>query len=156
MSLRERIKETTLLTLVLGLLLGLPLGLYAYDHLYWSQRIPPGAKVFTFTGNTDLGWIPGRVHGYQVVELDTSKHRFFRPVVRVHKGDLVVFRLTSSDVIHGFSLKAFGVFIPDGIRPGKVTLVRFRADKTGTFTFSCSIICGPRHKNMQGTLVVEA
>lgn len=156
MSLRERIKEATLLALVLGLLLGLPLGIYAYDQVYWSQRIPPGAKVFTFTGNTDLGWVPGRIHGYQVVELGAPGNGYSRPVVRVRRGDLVVFRLTSSDVIHGFSLKAFGIFIPDGIRPGKVTLVSFRADKVGTFTFSCSIICGPRHKNMQGTLVVGA
>ncbi len=156
MSLHERIKETTLLALVLGLILGLPLGIYAYDHQYWSQRIPPGAKVFTFTGNTELGWVPGRIHGYQVLELEGPGGSYFKPVVRVRKGDLVVFKLSSSDVIHGFSLKAFGIFIAGGIRPGKVTLVRFRADKTGTFTFSCSIICGPRHKNMQGTLVVGA
>jgi heme/copper-type cytochrome/quinol oxidase subunit 2 len=68
----------------------------------------------------------------------------------------VVLRLKSSDVIHGFSLKDFGVFITDGIHPGKVTLVSFRADKVGRFTFSCNAICGTNHENMQGTLVVKA
>ncbi|MBC8176953.1 MAG: hypothetical protein ISR61_03335 [Desulfobacteraceae bacterium] len=68
----------------------------------------------------------------------------------------VVFRLRSSDVVHGFSLKDFGVFITEGIQPGKSTLVTFRADKTGIFTFSCNSICGDKHENMQGTLVVKA
>jgi heme/copper-type cytochrome/quinol oxidase subunit 2 len=35
-------------------------------------------------------------------------------------------------------------------------LVSFRADKAGIFTFSCNSICGDRHENMQGTLVVRA
>jgi cytochrome c oxidase subunit 2 len=79
-----------------------------------------------------------------------------KPLIEVSKGDLVVLKLTSSDVVHGFSLKDFGVFITEGIHPGKVRLVSFRADKVGSFTFSCNAICGDNHKNMQGTLVVTA
>lgn len=59
-----------------------------------------------------------------------------RPIIEVNKGDLVVLKLTSSDVVHGFSLKEFGVFLTDGIQPGKATYVSFKADKAGTFTFS--------------------
>ena len=77
-------------------------------------------------------------------------------MIEVSKGDLVVLKLKSSDVVHGFSLKDFGVFVTDGIQPGKVTLVSFTADKVGTFTFSCNAICGDNHENMQGTLVVKA
>ncbi len=79
-----------------------------------------------------------------------------RPVIEVSKGDLVVFKLKSSDVVHGFSLKDFGVFLKEGIQPGKVTQVSFKADKVGTFTFSCNAICGENHQNMKGTLVVKA
>jgi cytochrome c oxidase subunit 2 len=79
-----------------------------------------------------------------------------RPVIEVSKGDLVVFKLKSSDVVHGFSLKDFGVFLKEGIQPGKVTQVSFKADKIGIFTFSCNAICGENHQNMKGTLVVKA
>jgi heme/copper-type cytochrome/quinol oxidase subunit 2 len=77
-------------------------------------------------------------------------------VIEVSKGDMVVLRLKSSDVVHGFSLKDFGVFITEGIHPGKVRLVSFKADKIGVFTFSCNAICGDNHQNMQGRLVVKA
>jgi cytochrome c oxidase subunit 2 len=69
---------------------------------------------------------------------------------------MVVFKLASSDVVHGFSLKDFGVYLKDGIQPGKVIQVSFTADQVGTFTFSCNAICGDMHQNMQGTLVVRA
>jgi heme/copper-type cytochrome/quinol oxidase subunit 2 len=39
-------------------------------------------------------------------------------VLEVSKGDMVDFKLTSSDVVHGFSLKDFGVYLTDGIQPG--------------------------------------
>ena len=41
-----------------------------------------------------------------------------RPEIEVKKGDLVVFKLASSDVVHGFSLKDFGIYLTDGIQPG--------------------------------------
>jgi heme/copper-type cytochrome/quinol oxidase subunit 2 len=74
----------------------------------------------------------------------------------VAKGDVVVFKLTSSDVVHGFSLKDFEVYLTEGIEAGKATYVSFTADKVGTFTFSCNAICGDMHQNMQGTLIVKA
>ena len=53
------------------------------------------------------------------------------------------------------SVKDFGVYLTDGIQPGKATYVSFIADKVGTFTFSCNAICGDMHQNMQGTVVVK-
>lgn len=145
-----------ILFLLLAILTGLPLGLRAYDREVWQEKIPAGAKVFTLTGNAERGWISGDVHAFEV--LSTAKHDLIaeRPVITVSKGDLVVLRLRSSDVIHGFSLKDFGVFITDGIHPGKSTLVKFVADKAGTFTFSCNAICGAMHEKMQGTLIVRS
>jgi len=145
-----------ILLLLIAIIAGLPLGLRAYDRKVWEEKIPAGAKVFTLTGNAERGWIAGDVHAFEV--LSTARHDLIaeRPVITVSKGDLVVFRLRSSDVIHGFSLKDFGVFITDGIHPGKSTLVKFVADKVGTFTFSCNAICGDKHEKMQGTLIVKA
>jgi heme/copper-type cytochrome/quinol oxidase subunit 2 len=145
-----------ILFLLITVLAGLPLGIGAYDRKVWQEKIPAGAKVFTLTGHAAKGWISGDVHAFEVLSSGGRDPAAERPVITVSKGDLVVFRLRSSDVVHGFSLKDFGVFITDGIQPGKSTLVRFVADKVGTFTFSCNAICGDMHEKMQGTLVVRA
>ena len=143
-----------LLILLLLLMLGLPLGIRAYDHTVWAAKIPADAKVFTLTGNTDRGWIMGRVTALDTLLSQDPAAAPARPVIRVARGDKVVFKLMSSDVVHGFSLKDMGIFLTDGIPPGKVRLVSFVADKAGTFTFSCNAICGKNHEKMQGTLIV--
>ena len=98
----------------------------------------------------------GDVHAYEVAASGQSHQAFEKPVITVHKGDRVVLKLKSSDVVHGFSLKDEGIIVTDGIQPGKVVLVSFTAGKVGTFTFSCNAICGNNHENMQGTLIVRA
>jgi cytochrome c oxidase subunit 2 len=148
--------DLLLFTLLMTILVGLPIGIRAYDREVRQQKVPAGAKEFTLTGNAKLGWIEGEVHAYEAPFLQSKKGAMQRPVLEVSKGDLVVLRLRSSDVVHGFSLKDFGVFVSDGIQPGKTVIVSFRADKVGSFTFSCNAICGDNHQNMQGTLVVKA
>jgi heme/copper-type cytochrome/quinol oxidase subunit 2 len=129
------------LVVIILIVAGLPFGISYYDEYISSTKIPPHARQFTLTGHAERGWIMGEVE---------------KPVIEVSKGDRVVFKLTSSDVVHGFSLKDFEVYLTDGIEPGKTTYVTFTADKAGTFTFSCNAICGEMHQNMQGTLVVKA
>ena len=147
--------ELFYLSMLILILAGVPFGIRAYDQSVWRHEIPPDAKVFTLTGHTQRGWLMGDVHAYDVVSLWNHSAPMQRPVIEVSKGDLVVFKLKSSDVIHGFSLKDFGVFLKEGIQPGKVIQVSFKADKVGTFTFSCNAICGDNHQNMKGTLVVK-
>ena len=74
------------------------------------------------------------------------------PIV-VNKGDKVKLNIKSIDVTHGFSLPDFG--INSKLNPGQTTTVEFTADKTGTFTFFCSVQCGEGHSNMKGTLIVN-
>jgi heme/copper-type cytochrome/quinol oxidase subunit 2 len=155
----KRIKkklDLILLTLLVTILVGLPFGIQAYDREVKQEKVPPGAKEFTLTGNAQRGWMRGEVHAYEALSLWREKAKIERPVLEVSKGDLVVLRLRSSDVVHGFSLKDFGVFVSDGIQPGKTVVVSFMADKAGVFTFSCNAICGDNHQNMQGTLVVRS
>ena len=153
--LRKKLDILFLLLLIL-ILAGVPLGIRAYDQLVWRDQIPSVAKNFTLTGHTQRGWLLGEVHAHDIISLWNKNKSMKRPVIEVSKGDLVVFKLKSSDVVHGFSLKDFGVFLKEGIQPGKVTQVSFKADKVGTFTFSCNAICGENHQNMKGTLVVKA
>jgi heme/copper-type cytochrome/quinol oxidase subunit 2 len=146
-----------ILFLMVLILAGLPLGIVSYDRHVTSQKIPSQARVFTLTGHAKRGWLIGQVPAYDAVTFWQKQDQpIERPVIEVKKGDMVVFKLASSDVVHGFSLKDFGIYLKDGIQPGKVIYVSFKADKVGTFTFSCNAICGDMHQNMQGTLIVRA
>jgi heme/copper-type cytochrome/quinol oxidase subunit 2 len=156
MSIDQERMDFFFLVLALITLIGLPLGILAYDQQVWQERTPEGAREFTLTGHTSKGWVLGELPAYTTITSGFSDQPQPKPVIEVSRGDRVVLKLKSSDVIHGFSLKDFGVFVSEGIQPGKVVLVSFLADKAGTFQFSCNAICGDNHQKMQGTLVVRA
>jgi cytochrome c oxidase subunit 2 len=153
----SNIKIDRLLTIVLlAILAGMPLLIDSYNSKFWQDKVESDAKVFFLTGHMEKGWVVGNFKAYEVVSFQKGSMALQQPVLKVKKGNRVVLKLTSSDVIHGFSLKEFGVFITEGILPGKVTMVSFIADKTGTYTFTCNSICGKKHDDMTGTLVVTA
>lgn len=154
---RNRILDLFFLVLMVMILVGLPLGIFYYDRHVSAKKIPSTARVFTLTGHAERGWLMGEVPAYDAISFWQKQGQpIERPVIEVKKGEIVVLKLASSDVVHGFSLKDFGVYLKEGIQPGKVIHVSFTADQVGTFTFSCNAICGDMHQNMQGTLVVRA
>ena len=155
MTIDQKRLDVFFLALLLLLLVSLPLGIRTYDRFLSQEGLPDEARSFTLTGHTEKGWIKGEVRAVDVVSFALFGDRLEKPVLEVDKGDLVVLNLKSSDVVHGFSLKEFGVFVNNGIQPGKTVQVSFNADKAGTFTFSCNAICGENHANMQGTLIVR-
>jgi cytochrome c oxidase subunit 2 len=61
-------------------------------------------------------------------------------------GKVVRVQVTAEDVIHSFSVPAFGVKI-DAI-PGRLNQTWFKADRTGTFYGQCSQLCGINHAFM--------
>lgn len=143
------------LILVVFVLLALPTAVAAYNKYAWNKQVlSANAKVFLLTGNRDKGWVVGPIAATDILKYSLEPGRGNPPVIRVHKGDTVVLKLTSSDVVHGFSLKDFGVFVDQGIQPGKPTTVSFVADKVGSFKFVCNSICGDHHEQMDGTIVV--
>lgn len=84
----------------------------------------------------------------------TAKNWEFSPsAIKVKKGDTVKLTVVSTDVAHGFSLPDFNV--NKQFKAGETVTAEFVADKTGTFTFRCSVFCGAGHKDMKGTLIVE-
>jgi heme/copper-type cytochrome/quinol oxidase subunit 2 len=113
-----------------------------------------GTKEFTLTGSAEQGWILGEVKAYDILSFFKKNKKKTDPIIYVSKGDQVVLKLRSSDVTHGFSLKAFGIFISKGIEPGQTVYVKFIADKTGTFIFACNVYCGDIHHMMHGSLIV--
>jgi len=134
---------------------GVPFGIWAYDRLVKSPKIPPGAKEFTLTGSAQRGWLLGEVQAHDIISLGQKKTPVEHPVIEVSRGDAVVLKLRSSGVTHGFALKAYDIYIPEGIEPGKTVFVSFKADKAGTFPFWCNVYCGDIHQHMKGTLIVK-
>jgi len=65
-------------------------------------------------------------------------------IVPVNK--VVRVQVTAEDVIHSFSLPAFGVKI-DAI-PGRLNQTWFKADRLGTYYGQCSQLCGINHAYM--------
>lgn len=153
----HRKRDLFFLIFLVLILAGLPLGISYYDQYASSQKLIPAARLFKLTGHAERGWLVGEVPAYAAVSFWKEKGKpIEKPVLEVSRGEVVVFKLTSSDVVHGFSLKDFEVFLTDGIQPGKATYVRFKADKVGTFIFTCNAVCGDMHQNMHGILVVKA
>lgn len=84
----------------------------------------------------------------------TAKQFTFNPsTIEVNEGDTVKLSITSVDVVHGFSIPEFDVNTT--LRPNQTSTVEFVANKKGTFTFACSVVCGSGHGGMKGTLVVK-
>jgi cytochrome c oxidase subunit 2 len=84
----------------------------------------------------------------------TAQKWDFDPVeITVNQGDTVRLRITSTDVKHGIAIPDFNVNVD--LDPNVETEVEFVADKSGTFTFYCSVFCGSGHKDMKGTLIVK-
>lgn len=90
-----------------------------------------------------------------VKEINIKAFRFgFEPnTIRVNKGDKVKITAESIDIPHGLAIEGYDVNLYlDGVRP---KTIEFIADKTGTFTIYCSVVCGSGHSSMRGKLIVE-
>jgi cytochrome c oxidase subunit II len=69
------------------------------------------------------------------------------------EGEEVLLELRTADREHGFSLLEFG--LSAHILPGAPTLLRFKPERVGVFTWACNVECGSGHDLMTGTLVVK-
>ena len=155
-TMQQLTKDRLYLFVVLVIIIGLPIAVSTYNSYQANYKIPTGAKVFTLTGSIDHGWANGSVPAWKMLALDLFGSPKTRAIIEVNQGDNVVLKLTSNDVVHGFSLKDFGMFVNEGIEPGKPVVIAFVADRPGEFTFSCNAICGKNHETMQGILRVRA
>jgi plastocyanin len=83
-------------------------------------------------------------------------------VIRVKKGQIVEITFEPTDnglgVGHGFAISSYdeAVFL-NGAMVGAPKIAKFRADRTGKFTYYCATQCSTEklHPLMNGTLIVE-
>lgn len=76
--------------------------------------------------------------------------------IKVKKGEVVEFRVTSFDVNHGF-----GIYDPKGrliaqvqAMPGYINRLRYRFKEVGTYTIQCLEYCGVAHAYMNAKMEV--
>jgi len=102
------------------------------------------------SGDDSASTNPGNVVEFDMI---AKQYEFVPGTIEVNEGDTVVLNIESIDVSHSFYLPEFNV---DAILvPGEKARVEFLADKKGTYTFSCHVYCGPGHREMEGTLIVN-
>lgn len=74
-------------------------------------------------------------------------------VIHIPVGEDVVFRLSSSDVIHSFWVPALGGKMD--LLPDRVNTLVLKADRTGEFSGNCAEFCGVQHYQMGITVIAE-
>lgn len=86
------------------------------------------------------------------IKIEAGRFQFSPGEIKVNPGDRVTIELASIDVVHGLSLDGYNFDLKAD--PGKTVSKSFVADKTGTFRFRCSVVCGNLHPFMIGKLQV--
>jgi len=85
--------------------------------------------------------------------MEAKQFEYIPSMLNATKGEHLVIHIKSLDVPHGFEIKEFG--IRNHVIPvGEYTTIEFTVDKTGTFTFYCTVFCGVGHSDHYGFLVV--
>ena len=89
----------------------------------------------------------------RVVTITTSNFAFTPNAITVKKGEKITLRLQGKEGMHGFAIADLG--INTAVDQGKTVDVTLPTDQAGTFSFRCSIPCGPGHRDMTGTITVQ-
>ena len=90
----------------------------------------------------------------RIVAIAARKFTYEPDEIILKLNEPVIFRLTTADVVMGFSIPDFATRAT--IIPGQVTEVAITPTKVGEFTFLCDVFCGSGHENMDGMLRVVA
>jgi cytochrome c oxidase subunit 2 len=99
--------------------------------------------------------ITGHQWWWEIRYDDPTPSRMLTTANEIHipVGRPVLFKLTSTDVIHSF-------WVPNlhgktDLIPGHITTTLIRADRAGTYRGQCAEYCGHQHAHMAFTVVVE-
>lgn len=125
------------------------------NQWYWSYEYPEEAIAFD---SFMIGYGEGNLNpeiSAQLVEAGYTDQEFLLatdiPVV-VPVGATIVVQVTGADVIHSWTVPAFGVK-QDGV-PGRLAQLWFEAEQEGTYFGQCSELCGKDHAYMPITVKV--
>jgi cytochrome c oxidase subunit 2 len=125
------------------------LGLIAYAAVRLGISVPGCVTdVKPFSTGELIQVAPGRYEAHVV-----SKTFSFKPSpLRVPKGAVVDFYLTSQDIVHGFYIDGTDVNLM--AIPNAVTYGQARFTKPGKYQVICHEFCGLGHQDMVGVIEV--
>ena len=89
----------------------------------------------------------------RVIVITATDWEFSPSAITVKKGEKVTLRITGAEGKHGIAIADLG--INTMIDAGKTVDVALPTDKAGTFSFRCSVPCGPGHQEMMGTITIS-
>ena len=104
-------------------------------------------SVKPFTDGQVIQVAPGRYEAHVV-----SKMFSFKPSIKVPRGAVVDFYLTSTDVVHGFYIDGTDVNLM--AIPNTVNYAQAHFDRPGKYQVLCHEFCGLGHQDMTGTIEV--
>lgn len=89
----------------------------------------------------------------RVITVAITNFAFEPSVIAVKKGERVTLAFRGVEGVHGVAIEGLGINV--AVPPGETVTVELPTDVAGTFAFFCSIPCGPGHREMRGTIVIE-
>ena len=150
------------------------IGVYSLPVLFKQQEIPEAELTIKVTGNQWYWGYEYVDHGFgfdsfmigdgkvlndeveaELVAAGYTRDEFLLATdtaVVVPVGQIVVMQLTGADVIHSWTIPAFGVK-QDAV-PGRLAQLWFKAEKEGVYFGQCSELCGKDHAYMPITVKV--
>ena len=124
------------------------LALLGYAALRLGISVPGCVTtVKPFTNAEVIQIAPGRYEAHVV-----SKMFAFKPAIKVPRGAVVDFYLTSTDVVHGFYIDGTDVNLM--AIPNAVNYAQAHFDRPGKYQVICHEFCGLGHQEMAGTIEV--
>ena len=90
----------------------------------------------------------------RIIPVVARKFTYEPAEITLKLNEPVIFRLTSADVVMGFSVPDFAA--RGTVIPGQTIDVAITPTKIGEFIFLCDVFCGSGHESMEGTLRVVA
>ena len=141
------------------------IGAFSLPVLFEQQEIPEGDITIKVTGNqwfwsyeyidNEFGFDSFMLQRDQLEEYGYSQEQYLLATdtaVVVPVGKTIVMQVTGSDVIHAWTIPAFGVK-QDAV-PGRLAELWFNADREGVYFGQCSELCGKDHAYMPITVKV--
>jgi len=142
---------------VIPVLILMFIAIFSFKLLFEEHDMPRPYMTVKVTGrqwNWDYEYPDQKIGAYtsSVLSRDDAKARGLPYLLAVDApmmapvGKVVRVQVTGEDVIHSFSVPAFGIKI-DAV-PGRLNETWFKSDRTGVFYGQCSQLCGLNHSMM--------
>lgn len=149
---KENIIEILLLVIVIASIIAVPLVITMIDKYYRVSKFPKNAQVITLYGIAKGGiWTEERVTSFNYWWKDFKQSE---EIPLRDDGTPIIFRVTSSDVMHSFAIPLYRIG-PYDIKPGEFTEIELKRDRELRDTgFLCWQYCDKDHGKMKGRIVV--